>query len=92
MTDGTKNIEEKEYGNFLQYVNRDPEELLILFKQFAPRILKQKDAQIIFKELTNYLTDQERKQLFQAWEDIQTEPGEFYSIIQKLIKKYESLN
>ena len=73
-------------------MNRYPEELLILFKQFASPIIKQKDAQIIFKELANYLTDSERRQLFQAWEDIQTGPGEFYSIIQKLIQKFEKIN
>ena len=39
MTDGTKNALEKDYENFLQYMKVCPEELLILFKQFAPRIL-----------------------------------------------------
>ena len=74
---------------FVDFSNLHPEELLLLFEETAPHILKQIEAQLIFKELTTYITDDEEKKLFYAWEDILLEPGKFYSTIHELLNKYK---
>lgn len=86
----TRNVEQThgtEVGE--EYKGKHPAELLTLFKMTAPHVLKQKEAQEIFKELTIYLTSEEEKKLFGAWEDALAEPGEFYSVVHRLVDKYE---
>ncbi len=83
------NVQLDEYQNFLSYKNLHPESLLILFKEYAPHVFLQKEAQLVFKELKNYLTDKEERELFYAWEDFHINPGEFFSIIHSLLDKYK---
>lgn len=71
------------------FKGKHPAELLTLFKMTAPRVLRQKEAHEIFKELTIYLTMEEEKRLFEAWEDALVQPGEFYSVVHRLFDKYE---
>ena len=87
----TEDLDGNEYESFLQYANLPPEDLLLLFKNFAPKIFKQKEANYIYKEIANYLTEKESKKLFNAWQEIQTDSSKFYSLINNLIKKLEDL-
>ena len=71
-----------------------PEELLILFKKYAPHAVTQKEARLIFKELTTYLTGDEEHKLFVSWERLHVEnmPEDFYGLIHDLLQKYSSNN
>ena len=71
------------------YKGKRPAELLQLFKTTAIHVLKQKESYEIFKELAIYLTENEEKKLFESWEYLHTDPGEFYSIIHEFKDKYE---
>ncbi len=85
----TKHTDQKEKNDLLlNYKNMHPRKLLEIFKHKAPHALEQKDAQKIFKELTIYLTKEDELKLFQAWEDVRTEPGEFYCIVDELLDIY----
>lgn len=70
------------------YRKLHPVELLKLFKKLAPFTLEQHSAQLIYKELTTYLTDEEENRIFQSWEHLHYDPGEFYSKMDELIYKY----
>ena len=43
-----------------------PQELLELFKKYAPHALTQKEAKLIFEELGTYLTEEEAHRLIAA--------------------------
>lgn len=92
MTVKTSNLTENAYDLPLDYKSAHPEELLNLFKQYAPHSLKQKEAQLIFKELLTYLTREEEQRVFESWESIHSDPGEFYSIVHELLYKYSRDN
>ena len=67
-----------------------PQELLELFKKYAPHALTQKEAKLIFEELGTYLTEEEAHKLFLSWErlHLENEPGFFYGIMHELSDKY----
>ena len=88
MTVETTKLPKEVYELPLDYKSLHPEELLNLFKQFAPHSLKQKEARLVFKELLTYLTQKEEQRIFESWETIHSDPGEFYSIIHELLYKY----
>ena len=50
-----------------------PHELLEMFKKYAPHALTQKEARLLYKELNEYLTDEESHKLFVAWEKMHYE-------------------
>lgn len=75
----------------LDYKNLHPEQLLLLFKKFAPHTLKQTEAKLIFHALGTYLTDEEEKRIFASWEHMHYDPGEFYSVIHELLFKYANI-
>ena len=70
------------------YKTLHPIELLHLFKKLAPYSLSQHEAQIVYRQLTTYLTDEEEKRIFESWEHMHYDPGEFYSVIHDLLFKY----
>lgn len=72
----------------LQLNTLHPEELLLLLRKYAPHSLKQKEAKQVFKELLEYLTKEEETRIFESWETIHSDPGEFYSVIHELLYKY----
>ncbi len=88
MTIRNINNSEEIYENLLPLTNLHPEELLLLLKKYAPHSLKQKEAQQVFKELLSYLTKEEELRIFESWETIHSDPGEFYSVIHELLYKY----
>ena len=69
-----------------------PVELLQLFKKYAPHALTQKEARLIYKELTTYLTDEEAHKLFVSWEKLhfENQPDQFYGIIHDLMDKFSN--
>ena len=88
MTVKTNNVINEFIELPLDYKSLHPQELLILFRKFAPHSMKQKEAQLIFKELLTYLTKEEEQRIFESWESIHSDPGEFYSIVHDLQYKY----
>lgn len=68
-----------------------PYDLLLLFKKYAPHVLTQNEARLIFKELTTYLTEEEEHKLFISWEllYLENQPEQFYGYMHDLLEKYE---
>ena len=87
-------IEQKQiqilFKNPEEFKNLHPEDLLLLFKKYAPHALTQKEAKLIFNELTTYLLEEEEHKLFVSWEliHLENEPADFYGVIHDLLEKY----
>ena len=92
MTVKSSNLPQEIYELPFDYKSMHPEDLLNLFKHFAPHSLKQKEAKLVFKELLTYLTQEEEQRIFESWESIHSDPGEFYSIMHDLLYKYSKDN
>jgi len=91
MTLSTHKENNELLSNPLEYKSLHPDELLVLFRKFAPHSLKQHEAKLIFHELATYLTKDEEKRIFESWEHMHYDPGEFYSVIHELIYKYANI-